>query len=199
MRVLLFSGHMIDAKDRKAPRFPSLNAGVAESAIDNAVAAQIAKYGEGNLHGICSAACGGDLLFAVTCIWKKIPVEVYLPFREKDSLTKSVVFNDPNGRWEADYVYVKRNAAEFHDPGYVYADLVFSWDDGSDPYSQLNQRMLKRTMEMGDEGVTLIVLWNGKGGDGPGGTADMARRVLEAGGEVIQITDGLVGEIERRV
>jgi len=52
MRVLLFSGHMIDAKDRKAPRFPSLNAGVAESAIDNAVAAQIAKYGEGNLHGI---------------------------------------------------------------------------------------------------------------------------------------------------
>jgi hypothetical protein len=35
--------------------------------------------------------------------------------------------------------------------------------------------------------VTLIVLWDGKGGDGPGGTADMVRLAESRGVRVVRL------------
>src|ERR1700710_557400 len=60
-KVVLFSGHMIDAPDRETPRFPPDKEPLAAQAIAEALA---------NLHVgpddlcICGGACGGDLLFA---------------------------------------------------------------------------------------------------------------------------------------
>jgi hypothetical protein len=60
-KVLLFSGHMIDAPDRPTPRFPPEKEPVAAVAIANTIV-EIGA-GPGDL-AICGGACGGDLLFA---------------------------------------------------------------------------------------------------------------------------------------
>jgi hypothetical protein len=36
-----------------------------------------------------------------------------------------------------------------------------------------------------DQNVTLIALWNGRGGDGPGGTEDMVDQARERGAKVV--------------
>jgi hypothetical protein len=59
--VVLFSGHMIDAPDRKAPRFPPDKASVAAAAIADTLAKIGAAAGD-------LAICGGDLLFAEACL-----------------------------------------------------------------------------------------------------------------------------------
>ena len=72
--VVLFSGHMIDASDRKTPRFPPEKEPVAAAAIADALAAiGVAK---GDL-GICGGACGGDLLFAEACLALGMGLEIY--------------------------------------------------------------------------------------------------------------------------
>ena len=60
-RVFLFSGHMIDALDRKVPRFPPAKEAVAARAIAQVLDGQGACA---NDLGITEGACGGDLLFA---------------------------------------------------------------------------------------------------------------------------------------
>jgi hypothetical protein len=56
-KVMLFSGHMIDAPDRQKPRFPANKEAVAA----NAIAAALKELGAsaGDL-SICGGACGGD-------------------------------------------------------------------------------------------------------------------------------------------
>ena len=58
-QVFLFSGHMIDAPDRKDPRFPPDKEPIAAKAIADRLDALGA--GAEDL-AICSGACGGDLL-----------------------------------------------------------------------------------------------------------------------------------------
>ena len=79
--VVLFSGHMIDAPDRKTPRFPPDKEPVAATAIADA----LAKIGaaKGDL-AICGGACGGDLLFAEAALARGMRVER----RGEDSLHK---------------------------------------------------------------------------------------------------------------
>ena len=64
-QVFLFSGHMIDAPDRKDPRFPSDKEPIAATAI----AAKLDALGAGpDDLAFCGGACGGDLLFAEACL-----------------------------------------------------------------------------------------------------------------------------------
>ncbi len=44
---------------------------------------------------------------------------------------------------------------------------------------------LEEALRLGSEGMTLIALWNGEGGDGPGGTEDMVARARERGARVV--------------
>ena len=86
--VVLFSGHMIDAPDRKAPRFPPSREPIAAAAI--AATLEDIGAGRGDL-GMCGGACGGDLLFAEACLAKGMRLEIYLPLDEPEFLAKSVV------------------------------------------------------------------------------------------------------------
>ena len=60
-KVVLFSGHMIDAPGREKPRFPPDKEPIAANAIGAALAGL--DVGARDLC-ICGGACGGDLLFA---------------------------------------------------------------------------------------------------------------------------------------
>ena len=89
--VLAFAGHMIDAPDRRTPRFPaSLVAAVA-----SAIRAEIAR-----LHApivYTSAASGADLLFIEAALERGAEVNVVLPFDKADFVRTSVA---PAGdRW----------------------------------------------------------------------------------------------------
>jgi tetratricopeptide (TPR) repeat protein len=59
-QVLLFSGHMVDAPDRKSPRFPADKEAIAAQKIAETLV-QLGA-GEGDL-AVSQAAAGGDLLF----------------------------------------------------------------------------------------------------------------------------------------
>jgi hypothetical protein len=47
--------------------------------------------------------------------------------------------------------------------------------------------MLHHAFAYDDADITLIVLWDGKGGDGPGGTADMVALAERRGVKVLRI------------
>jgi hypothetical protein len=157
--VLLFSGHMIDASDRKAPRFPPNKEAVAAAAIANTISDIGA--GPGDL-GICGAACGGDLLFAEACLARRMSVELYIPFDERTFLANSVDFADAD--WHNRYLAAKSTGTLR-----VIPDELGPLPQDENRYERNNRRMLDSAARFGDEKIAFICLWNGQGGDGPGG------------------------------
>ena len=166
--VVLFSGHMIDASDRKTPRFPPDKEPVAAAAIADALAAiGVAK---GDL-GICGGACGGDLLFAEACLALGIGLEIYLSFDERTFLANSVDF--AGGNWHDRY-FASKARATLH----IAPDELGPLPDGEDAYERDNQWMLASAARFGGDRLAFICLWNGQGGDGPGG----AQHLMEEAG-----------------
>ena len=167
--VLLFSGHMIDGSDRQTPRFPAAKEPLAALAIANTVA-EIGA-GPGDL-AICGGACGGDLLFAETCLARNMRLELYIPFDEKSFLADSVDF--ANAKWHDRYIAAKSRATL-----HVMPEELGSLPLGKNPYERNNLWMLDSAARFGCEKIAFICLWNGQGGDGPGGAQhfmDMASR-----------------------
>ncbi len=85
-RVIVFTGHMLDAPGRPSPRFPA----TLETAVANEIAARVAVMGAG--FGYCSAACGSDILFIEALLARKAEVHITLPFEREDFITTSVAF-----------------------------------------------------------------------------------------------------------
>lgn len=64
---------------------------------------------------------------------------------------------------------------------------------GADPYERCNLWLLYTALALGIDKVRFICLWNGEGGDGPGGTAHMYREVNDRTGQVTWIDTGKLG------
>ncbi|MEP6609688.1 MAG: hypothetical protein ABJA83_13550, partial [Burkholderiaceae bacterium] len=61
-------------------------------------------------------------------------------------------------------------------------------------FERCNLWMLERALSFGADKVRFICVWNGEGGDGPGGTAHMRKAVKQRGGIEYWIdTRGLCG------
>jgi hypothetical protein len=157
--VALFSGHMIDRPDRKTPRFPPGKEPVAAAAIE----AALSEIGvaRGDL-AICGGACGGDLLFAEACLAREMQLEIYIPFEERTFLTSSVDF--AGGNWHDRYFVVKSKATL-----HVMPNELGPLSAGENAFERNNQWMLEKAARFGGEKIAFISLWNGQGGDGPGG------------------------------
>jgi hypothetical protein len=158
--VVLFSGHMIDAPDRTTPRFPPDKAQVAAGAIAGTLATIGAAAGD---LAICGGACGGDLLFAEACIARGMALELYIPFDEPTFLANSVDFAGAD--WHDRYLAAKSRATL-----HVMPAELGPLAEGDNAYERNNQWMLDQAARFGGERMALITLWNGQGGDGPGGT-----------------------------
>ena len=180
-RVFLFSGHMIDARDRSKPRFPPDKEPIAAGAI--AAALDEARVGANDL-GITEGACGGDLLFAEAMLARGARLELRLPFDEATFLRKSVAFaKAPTApdRWTESF-----RAARAH-PGTrltVMADILGPTPEGVDPFERCNLWMLEDALAMGAGRLIFVCLWDGGGGDAPGGTQHMVEEVRRRGGTV---------------
>src|SRR2546423_12376388 len=89
---------MIDAPGRKEARFPPHK----ESAVRRRIAQQLARWNAGPHDlGICSGACGADILFAEACLERGARVLLLIPLPEDVFLERSVRFADAD--WEARY------------------------------------------------------------------------------------------------
>lgn len=55
---------------------------------------------------------------------------------------------------------------------------------GEDPYERNNLHMLEAAMRFGPEKLNFVCLWNGQGGDGPGGTQHLMQQTRNRGGRI---------------
>jgi hypothetical protein len=76
-RLIVFTGHMIDAPDRARPRFAPSSEQVVRSAIRAWLLDQKRRAG-GRLEGIAGGAAGGDILFHEVCAEREVDIPTRL-------------------------------------------------------------------------------------------------------------------------
>jgi hypothetical protein len=174
-KVVLFSGHMIDAPGRETPRFPPGKEPIAARAIAGALADL--HVGPDDLC-ICGGACGGDLLFAEDALAHSALLEIYIPFEEPTFLEKSIDF--ANKDWRGRFFAAKARGAL-----HIAPSELGPMQEREDPYERNNRWMLDAALRFGADKVDLVCLWNGEGGDGPGGAQHMMEEVRNKGGRTV--------------
>lgn len=174
--VILFTGHRIDAPGRKEPRFPPEKEAVARERIKQKLAERLDQIKGSAPRGLSGAASGGDILFLEICQELGIPRDLYLAL-PPDAFCKASV-EDAGGDW------VKRfyDLVAAHPNFRTLAEnkTLPEWLRGKPNYDfwkRNNLWMLHNAIAVAGRNITLIALWNGEGGDGPGGTQDMVQQV----------------------
>ena len=175
-QVFIFSGHMIDAPNRKEPRFPADKEQIAAAAI--AAKLDELKAGQGDL-AFCGGACGGDMLFAEACLERGVRLDVRLPFDEPTFLQNSVAFAGDS--WVDRYYKMKSDEKT---RVYVMPDELGPTPKSVNPYARNNLWQLYTALAWGPDKVRFVCLWNRKGGDGAGGTQHMVETVQKYSGRV---------------
>jgi hypothetical protein len=176
-QVFLFSGHMIDKLDRPRPRFPSAMATEAQQKIKEVLDKLQADTTD--LAIMPGLACGGDILFLEACLERQMRVEVYLPFESAQFIEESVSFAGDD--WVERFYRIKNHPQVALN---LQPERIGPVPQGSNSFERNNRWALYSSLIYGIERVRLIVLWDGKGGDGRGGTGDMVKQVRQLGGIV---------------
>lgn len=170
LSAVIFTGHMVDLPDRPEPRFPP--------ALEEAAAAEIAKHLRTIAKemptekiGYASAARGGDILFHEQARRLGFRTVIVLPFAP-------AVFEETSIAGLAGSDWVMRFRALWgQTPQQDRIDM--NLPRSGDAYALCNTRMTDLAQAKGP--YHLIALWDGKGGDGPGGTADLVRKARADG------------------
>ena len=181
---LLFTGHMIDKQDRKEERFPAKLEQSARKAIKEQVELEKAKYGD-QLKGIAGGACGGDILFHEMCAELGVETELYLALPREQFIVKSVEFAGNNWVDRFDDLFKKL-------PKKYLANTkeLPKWLQHKNSYTiweRNNLWMLNSSLVCSGINMTMIALWDGKGGDGAGGTEHMVKQAKSRGAKTIVI------------
>jgi tetratricopeptide (TPR) repeat protein len=179
-QVILFAGHMIDRPDRPKPRFPPDKVSVAAAAIERVLDAQLNAFSTDL--ALCSGASGGDLLFAEACLRRGLKLELRIPLEEQRFLRESVTF--AGDEWRERFYAVKAHA---NTKLYVMPDELGPTAAKTSPYARVNLWQLYSAIARGDERLRFVCLWDGKGGDGPGGTKHMFDVARSRAGQVYHL------------
>ena len=172
--VVVCVGHMIDRPDRAVPRFPPQ----LEAAVKRAIRQRLEQLRAGV--GFASAACGSDILFHEAILEMNGETHVVLPYR-KDVFMKQSVDIIHGANWVERYDSVISRALAVHEASsqsringsvlYEFANLM------------LHGLASVRAAQLETKLVPLVV-WDGKSGDGGGGTASTVERWRTLGLEV---------------
>jgi hypothetical protein len=198
-RVILFTGHMLDAPGRSKDkaRFPATPEAEAEARrmIEEAVKKEINEDG-GVSFGIAGGACGSDILFHEVCNSLNIPTRLFLALPQDMFQAESVNRGGPD--WVKRYHALcqrlpPRELAESEDLPRWLTDRK-----NYDVWQRNNQWMMFNALAERARNLTLMALYNpDRDPDGPGGTGHLvtlasgwgfktveldARRLLQAGG-----------------
>jgi hypothetical protein len=181
-RVLLFTGHRIDAPDRKSPRFPPAAEEKARAMIRQAVEKE-RQSAEGEFIGYAGGASGGDVLFHEVCAELGIKTQMLLAAPREAYVRASV--QDSGAEWVTRFDKLHQTL-----PTRVLADSLElpRWMRSLENYSvwqRTNDWMLHNALVHGASRMTLIALWNGEGGNGPGGTEHMVEQARQRGARTV--------------
>ena len=177
-QIFLFSGHMMDAPDRPEPRFPAAMEADAKSRIEET----LERHGAGAEDvAYCQAAAGGDLLFLEACQERGVACRVHLPFQEAEFIQQSVLPSTNGTDWRDRFYAVKERANTTFT---FMPDALGPLPPETSPFERCNLWLLYSALAGGVDKVRFLCLWNGGGGDGPGGTAHMHHEVSRRTGRV---------------
>lgn len=188
VRAILFTGHRIDAPGRTEPRFPAGSEARARAMIREAVVQEQRKADGMQLVGISGAASGGDILFLEICEELAIPVRIQLAVPAEDYIRESVA--DSGYEWVERFEFLVRK----HPPEILCREgRLPLWLRSRREYNvwqRSNLWMLFLALKISDNAMTLIALWDGAQGDGPGGTSDMVNRARDRGAKIVHLDAG---------
>jgi class 3 adenylate cyclase len=167
--VVVFSGHMIDAPGRASPRFPPES----EAPVKDAIRQRLKGLNAG--FGYASAANGADILFHEVLIEMNAESHVVLP-HDKQLFLKESVGADPT--WAGRFEKVLEQAVEVHQAS--------SQTARTDPAAyEFANRMLHGLAavraEQLETRLAALAVWDGRQGDGGGGTAAAVEQWRDAG------------------
>ncbi len=170
-QAVVFTGHMIDAPGRSSERFPARAESAAKLAIERSMRTIVAAQdADGSLVGIAGGASGGDILFHEVCATLGVPTLLRLALPVPEYIEASVA---PAGvDWVARFhQLVKRLGPESVK---VLDDTIIlpaSLTEGAalNIWQRTNLWMVGEAIDLAAK-RTLLALWDGRPGDGPGGT-----------------------------
>ncbi|MFK8017094.1 MAG: tetratricopeptide repeat-containing protein [Gammaproteobacteria bacterium] len=183
-KVILFTGHRVDHPDRAEPRFPADRIEQAHEMIHYAVKKEL-ENSDGDLLGIAGAANGGDILFQETCAALKIPCRVHLALPANQYIEASVTGAG------SDWVQRFREVCAHHETRVLSeSDDLPHWllrkaDYGI--WQRSNLWMLYAALQVSKGNMVTMAFWDGKEGDGPGGTEDMIERTQARGARFVHV------------
>jgi hypothetical protein len=186
-QVLLFSGHMVDAPDRAEPRFPAAMVPAAAQAIAGALDAQGA--GPGDL-ALSQCAAGGDLLFLEAALARGLRCQVMLPFPEPEFIQRSIQPSAGGAAWCERWFAIR---ARLQDAPRVMPEDIGPSPRGVSAFERCNSWLMNTALAWGPDKTRFVALWNGAGGDGPGGTQHMLDEVKRRTGRVSWIDTRTLG------
>jgi hypothetical protein len=197
-QVLLFSGHRMDAPDRKPERFPPSHELDAARRIGEVL--DRLEVGSKTI-AFSQAAAGGDLLFLEAALHRGVTCHVLLPFDEPTFLDRSVLPSakrDQSDDWRDRFYNLKDayghspKGSSRRKPRLLIREMPDALgaipetsDADASPFVRCNLWELYSALACGIPKLRFITLWDGSsGGDGPGGTAHLLRQVKRRTGRV---------------
>ncbi len=181
--VVAFTGHMLDAPGRKAPRFPEDRVEGVRGAIEGLLQRLDASI------GYSSAACGSDVLFLESLQSRGGETNVILPFDREDFFSVSVGFAGEGWVRRTNAALEKAYRVEQASRGsYAGEDLLFSF---------ANRLILGKAMQRSrllETDAHLVAVWDGSRNAGRGGTGEFVETWQRTGAPLTVIDVG-TGEL----
>ena len=184
-RILLFTGHRIDSANRSRPRFPAGKESVAREAIRSAIS-QEKDITTGSLLGIAGGANGGDILFLEACDELGIQTKMLLALPENQFIEASVDNEDKSWLRRFHTQLEKHPGApvlpqSLELPKWLQSKINY------DIWQRNNLWLLGEALCLAPKNLTLIALWDGESGDGPGGTEHMVGLAKQHGARFVRL------------
>src|SRR5947207_984417 len=163
-KLVVVSGHMIDARDRRNPRFPMAK----ESEVKELLEKQLAAMNAGI--GFASAASGSDILFLEAMLARGGTIHLVLPWPAEEFEKTSVAIAS-EGAWVERFHKVLAQAASIR----VLGELYMPGSATGFEYCNLAMNGLARVFARSlDLEITPLAVWDGYAG-APGGTGSFVR------------------------
>jgi hypothetical protein len=170
--IVVFSGHRVDLPDMTV-RFP-------QSCVDAARAEIRARLRDLDpTLGIAAAASGGDIIFHEACRDLGIPTYVLLAIPPDKFVTESVA---PSGGGWVNRFWSLINVKQSEHALAVLSDGETSQRKLDDSiWARANAWMIEEAVSRNPARLTVLALWNGEEGEGPGGTRNFIELAKAAG------------------
>jgi class 3 adenylate cyclase/tetratricopeptide (TPR) repeat protein len=163
-KLVVFSGHMIDAPERRTPRFPPAKEGEIRELLEKQLASMNAGI------GFASAASGSDILFLEAMLARGGTIHLVLPWPAEEFVKTSVAIAGDSA-WVERFHNVLGRAASIR----ILGELYMPGSATGFEYCNLAMTGLARIFARSlDLEITPLAVWDGYAG-APGGTGSFVR------------------------